>query len=401
MTIQEAYKKLDLAKGLDINRVENQYSLLKSEIEGKINSTMNEKLLQLYSSRLNEIEEAYQFLVENLSSESNSNENIQNDNKISKNFKVKDSKQNSGKSKAPIILLSVIILVLIGGGIFYFSKYTSEQGQETIDHFRILHGEQQVFVHDLNMRQYPNTEATLVNSFPFGTRLLPDSLERSTMDDKGRLWKKVKFIHPEYGWDTPEDYKKNEGWIASAQCSVDWIADSSHVESLNQIFGNERAGINITSGFRFALVDYFEEKNYFGEWVIFGKEKEAQYKNITRAFLNTSEKDCNDSDQKELLLILDNPKQAQSNDNSQVRKLIVISLNNSQKGYSIVFDRDLTALGGFRNLTYAEKMKFKRFVQKNNLNSELSPTILEYKNSDELLYSRNGELSSVLLNDLY
>jgi hypothetical protein len=64
MTPQEAYKTLDLAKGLGMDRVEAQFTKLKAEMESKIASTSNERLKQVYSNRLNEIEEAYAALIE-------------------------------------------------------------------------------------------------------------------------------------------------------------------------------------------------------------------------------------------------------------------------------------------------------------------------------------------------
>jgi hypothetical protein len=65
MTPQEAYKTLDLAKGLGMDRVEAQFLKLKTEMEEKIASTSNERLKQLYSNRLNDVEEAYAALLEN------------------------------------------------------------------------------------------------------------------------------------------------------------------------------------------------------------------------------------------------------------------------------------------------------------------------------------------------
>jgi hypothetical protein len=41
MNIQDAYKKLDLAKGLNRERVESQYQNLKAELEPKIPAAMD------------------------------------------------------------------------------------------------------------------------------------------------------------------------------------------------------------------------------------------------------------------------------------------------------------------------------------------------------------------------
>jgi uncharacterized protein (TIGR02145 family) len=64
MTTQEAYKTLDLAKGLGIDRVEAQFLKLKTEMEEKIASTSNGRLKQVYSTRLDQVEEAYSVLIE-------------------------------------------------------------------------------------------------------------------------------------------------------------------------------------------------------------------------------------------------------------------------------------------------------------------------------------------------
>lgn len=66
MTPQEAYKTLDLAKGLDMDRIEAQVSRLKIEMQKKVASTSNERLKQVYTNRLDEIEEAYATLIESL-----------------------------------------------------------------------------------------------------------------------------------------------------------------------------------------------------------------------------------------------------------------------------------------------------------------------------------------------
>ncbi len=64
MNIQEAYKTLGLAKGLGMDRVEAQFTKLKTEMETKIASTSNGRLKQVYTNRLDEIEEAYAALLE-------------------------------------------------------------------------------------------------------------------------------------------------------------------------------------------------------------------------------------------------------------------------------------------------------------------------------------------------
>ncbi len=64
MTTQEAYKKLDLAVGIDRNRVEIKFKQLKNELDGKIHSTHNDKLKSIFITRLKEVETAYDILIE-------------------------------------------------------------------------------------------------------------------------------------------------------------------------------------------------------------------------------------------------------------------------------------------------------------------------------------------------
>lgn len=66
--LQRAYKKLDLAKGINLQRVEVQFEKLSSDLQTKINGTTTVKLKQIYSDRLNEIEEAFATLLEHFDS---------------------------------------------------------------------------------------------------------------------------------------------------------------------------------------------------------------------------------------------------------------------------------------------------------------------------------------------
>lgn len=119
MTIQEAYKKLDLAKGLDFSRIEAQYKLLKSEFEEKINATKNEKLVNLYSNRLLEIENAYAFLSENFQTINNNEEKEVSNHHNGKNQK---TTRSATKNKFIILTLCVIIIGLISIGYFLIKK---------------------------------------------------------------------------------------------------------------------------------------------------------------------------------------------------------------------------------------------------------------------------------------
>jgi uncharacterized membrane protein YhaH (DUF805 family) len=64
MTTQDAFKKLDLAFGISRDRVELKFNQLKKELNEKIQKTSNEKLKDIFVSRLNEVEAAYAVLLE-------------------------------------------------------------------------------------------------------------------------------------------------------------------------------------------------------------------------------------------------------------------------------------------------------------------------------------------------
>jgi uncharacterized membrane protein YhaH (DUF805 family) len=64
MTIQEAYKKMDLAIGIGRDRVDAKFNQLSQELNDKIRTSSNEKLKGIFVSRLNEVESAYAILLE-------------------------------------------------------------------------------------------------------------------------------------------------------------------------------------------------------------------------------------------------------------------------------------------------------------------------------------------------
>jgi hypothetical protein len=67
MTIQEAYKRLNLAKGLGQDRVDERFKELTSDFERKISSTSNDKLRQIFQTSLVEIKEAHECISKHLS----------------------------------------------------------------------------------------------------------------------------------------------------------------------------------------------------------------------------------------------------------------------------------------------------------------------------------------------
>ena len=62
MTYEEAYESLDLAVGSGMNHVNTNANLLKKELEIKISTTLNKRLLNIYENRLEEVEKAYSIL---------------------------------------------------------------------------------------------------------------------------------------------------------------------------------------------------------------------------------------------------------------------------------------------------------------------------------------------------
>jgi hypothetical protein len=71
MKIQEAYRQLDLANGLDFDRVQSQYTTLKSGLAEKISGTSNAVLKEVYQKRLNEVEEAFTVLAKHFNHDVN------------------------------------------------------------------------------------------------------------------------------------------------------------------------------------------------------------------------------------------------------------------------------------------------------------------------------------------
>jgi hypothetical protein len=127
MTTQEAYKTLDLAKGLSMDRVEAQFTKLKAEMESKMASTSNERLKQVYSNRLDEIEEAYATLIESLQGGSgHADERVE---IVSDQSSSIPTKPANPKWLLPVALIFVGIVGLIA--LFLFFNANSENNGQT------------------------------------------------------------------------------------------------------------------------------------------------------------------------------------------------------------------------------------------------------------------------------
>jgi hypothetical protein len=114
MTPQEAYKTLDLAKGLGMERVEPQFLKLKTEMEEKIASTSNERLKQVYSNRLMQVEEARASLIDYLHRELEGNQAQEN---------LFSEKKLMRKSKSTLSKWLLIFLPLIFIGAYFLWQF--------------------------------------------------------------------------------------------------------------------------------------------------------------------------------------------------------------------------------------------------------------------------------------
>lgn len=253
------------------------------------------------------------------------------------------------KSQNKTILISLILIIAIAFAAIYLLN------KSKVDHFRKIEGEEQVFVNNLILRQYPDSKSTAIETFPTGTRVIIDNLEPLKLDDKHREWHKVRVIHPLYGWDKPDENFPYpfEGWMVTKECGTAWLGDSLSNVNLSRIFKNEDAGRIINSNYRHALLDYFQTMNYYDEWIIYGSNKKEELQLVRLNNFGNSAKDCNNSDQTDLIVILQNSK-------SRAKKLLIISLNESNS-YEIVCDQVCNeSARGMRKLSAVETRKFKR-----------------------------------------
>jgi hypothetical protein len=226
-----------------------------------------------------------------------------------------------------------------------------------------------------------------------GTRLIFDENEYPKVDDKNRTWRKVRVIHPLYGWDKPDERfpYPYEGWMATDECGVSWLEDSLNTANLSKILGNEDAGRSVKSNYRHGLLNYFKKKGYFDDWVIYGSDEKAELQLVILNKFGNSSKDCNNEDQSDFITILHSK---QTND----KKLLVLSLSDFNN-YTVVFDEKISSndsfdsipagdIRGIRKLTTSEKSKFNRTYN----SSILNPVLIVFDSNNVVFGIENGEL---------
>jgi hypothetical protein len=386
MNIQDAYKKLDLAKGLNEDRVKDQYRQLKTEIESKISSTQNDRLKQVYTNRLAEVEEAYGFLIDHFNNDEGNSATISNSEQkkpVIENVSVVSKSKPNNKQ---IVIISSMILGLALIGVLFFLNTGGNEPIEEIDLFRKIEGEKQVFVNNLTLRQYPDSKSSKIEVFPIGTRLFFEENELPKTDDKQRVWRKVRVIHPVYGWERPDERfpYPYEGWMAVEECGVPWVEDSLTTANLLRILGNEHAGRSLTSNYRHGLLEYFKQNNYFDKWLIFGEDKKDSYQNVLLMNLGNSDNDCNGDRQLDFIGLA-------KSTNSGDQKLLVMSTD-TYGNSRIVLDMHLereNQIFGMRRLSSSELRSFNKQFRKNAKNAIFMSKGVP---DDDILVIENGRV---------
>jgi hypothetical protein len=381
MNIQDAYKKLDLAKGLNRERVESQYQNLKAELEPKISGTQNERLKQVYTNRLEEIEQAYAVLIAHF--EDAAAEVVQ---KVNPAPEVSDFSPQNVPAQGPkkktgrIIGIVLLVLAIIAAPLVYFNSDAFAE-EEEIDLFRKIEGELQVFVNNLTLRQYPDSKSAKIEVFPMGTRLFYDQNENPKTDDKNRVWRKVRVIHPVYGWERPDERfpYPYEGWMAIEECGISWVADSLKTVNLMGILGNDDAGRYVSSAYRHGLIDFFQRNNYLGEWILYGENKTSKLQNGLLLKLGNSYEDCNGEDQLDFIAAFRN---------TESQKLVVMSTN-SEGDTWVVYEEDFYGENfGMRKLSASELKSFNRAAGANFKNA----VYLNRSYGNNILVVQRGEV---------
>jgi hypothetical protein len=289
MNIQEAYRQLDLANGLDFDRVQSQYTSLKSGLAEKISGTSNAVLKEVYQKRLDEVEEAYTVLAEHFNHDVNDDVSSE-DNGSSfteDRYTISDTEVKASSK------LNTKLIAIIGSGIVVLTAlfFAFFGFQSKLDPFRTLEGEEQIFVSSLRLRKSPEiNRENFINSYPTGTRFIYDPNEKAQFIDS-ILWRKIHICDTLYGWGTEEKPFLYSGWIATSECGVQYVADPVKTQQLLKIFEKDEKHFIIKASFRHALFDYFVENDFLGKWYVPDGNYDSTYTPVGK-LNNLSDKYC-------------------------------------------------------------------------------------------------------------
>lgn len=325
MNTQEAYRQLDLAIGLDLDRVQSQYYVLKTALSEKISGTSNAVLKEVYQKRLEEVEEAYAVLTKHFNHDVNEDvpgedngSSFTEDNYTVVHTQVKNSAK-SNKKRIAIIGSGIVVLTALLFAFFVF--------QSKLDPFRTLEGEEQIFVSRLKLREYPSTDSSEKGSYPTGTRFVYDRTV-APVNRAPYTWRKVNICHPDHGWGTEEEPFRYSGWMATSECGIQWVEDSVKTQQLLQIFEKGEYHPAIRASFRHAIVDYFLEKGYIDKWFVPAKIKESSYSTVVtlKHDNNLSKPNCEGKNPGDLFVIIRSIKGTN-------QKILLMTVNNNGMAY--------------------------------------------------------------------
>jgi len=222
------------------------------------------------------------------------------------------------------------------------------------DPFRIREGEQRIFVSALNLREYPDDDASKIGSFSTGTRFVYDT-EEEPIYNSHFTWRKVNILHPVYGWGSEDKPNPYTGWMATASCGIPWVADSLKTHQLQKIFDDNSY---ITSSYRHKLVEYFIQMNYLDEWIIPEKNDEISYKTVVARKYGLSERDCDGDRQRDLFVVL-------RNTHSYDQKILILFIDENGNA-QIHWDMDFPG----ENFGISINRKNKVYLNRTNPSSE-------------------------------
>lgn len=162
------------------------------------------------------------------------------------------AKKNNNSFPVVILIAGIVMFLIVAGLIGFFKIYVPYAFERDAERVYTYAG-------NTFLRSSPQAgvEHNILERLPYGTELI---LYRFDYD-----WSYVK-------WKTFQNKKSLKGYISS-----DFIFTKSDFDILNSIWGdNESKEIIITSKCRIALLNYFKDKGYAGNWQVFSKSKEIK-----------------------------------------------------------------------------------------------------------------------------